>query len=447
MKNIKKITLIFSLIVFAGVASATSANSSEGVKENKVTDHLVNHYKLYGFVRNYFTYDSREGVDGTQDLFYYLPKDNKFNELGDDLNALPSFRYVSLTTRLGLDVSGYKVGKTAFGAKVEADFYLMSGPAAAFRMRQAYATLAWDNLPMGENNTAKVNMKIGQAWHPFSADLPPIISLTAGAPFHAFSRTPQVTMDATLGKNFIVSASALWQMQYSSIGPTGKNMTYLNYSCVPELYAGLTYQTKGFKAKAGVNFLSIKPRVTGANSDGVQVKVNDRLNTSSAFVFLQYSKNAFSVSAKSTYGSDGSHMSLLGGYGVTQKYDDGHWDYTALHSSSSWLTLSYGKKVKGILMLGYYKNLGSNTDLLNENSIVAADDFYFNTNGFQNLNSLYRIVPTVTYNLGKFQLGLEYEVTSAQYGDGKSYNTNGLSLQDLHWVTNHRVQAMVKFSF
>ena len=34
-----------------------------------------NNFKLYGFIRNYFVYDSRESVSGTGDLFYYLPKD------------------------------------------------------------------------------------------------------------------------------------------------------------------------------------------------------------------------------------------------------------------------------------------------------------------------------------------------------------------------------------
>ena len=61
------------------------------------------------------------------------------------------------------------------------------------------------------------------------------------------------------------------------------------------------------------------------------------------------------------------------------------------------------------------------------------------------------------YNLGKFTVGLEYEVTSVQYGDfdnkveegvPQSYNwRKGLATENLHWVTNHRVQAMVKFTF
>ena len=60
---------------------------------------------------------------------------------------------------------------------------------------------------------------------------------------------------------------------------------------------------------------------------------------------------------------------------------------------------------------------------------------------------MWRIIPAVTYNIGKFTLGLEYNMTAAQYGDGKSYNARGLSLEGLHWVYNNRIQAMVKFTF
>ena len=40
-----------------------------------------------------------------------------------DLNEHSSFRFVALTSRVGLDVAGYQMGNVHFGAKVEADFY------------------------------------------------------------------------------------------------------------------------------------------------------------------------------------------------------------------------------------------------------------------------------------------------------------------------------------
>ena len=69
------------------------------------------------------------------------------------------------------------------------------------------------------------------------------------------------------------------------------------------------------------------------------------------------------------------------------------------------------------------------------------------------MKQMYRLTPTVVRNIGKFAIGLEYELTSVQYGDyktvdGKKYiGADGLAKDNLHWITNHRVQALVKFTF
>ena len=63
------------------------------------------------------------------------------------------------------------------------------------------------------------------------------------------------------------------------------------------------------------------------------------------------------------------------------------------------------------------------------------------------MNRMWRLVPTLLYTVGKFQLGLEYDITSVHYGDGKIDPANGLSKNGLHWVTNHRVELMTKYNF
>ena len=69
----------FYLILPAGLRSlfAISAQAADKSAEqtSEVKQHLENHFKFYGFIRNYFTYDSRENVSGTGDLFNYIPKD------------------------------------------------------------------------------------------------------------------------------------------------------------------------------------------------------------------------------------------------------------------------------------------------------------------------------------------------------------------------------------
>ena len=66
------------------------------------------HFKVYGFIRNYFAFDTRENVALTEDFFTYLPKDRNLNTAGEDLNANPNFKFAALTSRLGIDVLGYE---------------------------------------------------------------------------------------------------------------------------------------------------------------------------------------------------------------------------------------------------------------------------------------------------------------------------------------------------
>ncbi len=449
------LTLLLTLPAFAEVKVQKASDAP-------VKEHLQNHFKFYGFIRNYFVYDSRESVSGTGDLFYYLPKDENIQD-GIDVNDTPSFRFLALTSRAGVDVSGYYMGNVHFGAKIEADFYAglsnssnanvgtyfpsnakISGT-AQMRLRQAFATITWKDLPMGKDDKASVGLKIGQAWHPMAADHPHLFSLEVGAPFGPFSRTPLVQMDANLGNNWVVSAAAIWQMQYQSTGPIGGSALYMKYGMTPEMYAALAYKTNGFLLRAGVDVVSIKPRVLGEVDDKV-VKVSDRKTSVLGYVYTQYSYKKFAVKAKTTFGEGGEHMNLMSGYAKIGENPDGSWNYASMRNSSSWLSMSYGKKWQGVLFLGYVKNLGLAKAA---SGPLAKGDVYFCGNGFSNINQMYRINPQVIYNIGKLNVGLEYQWTSVQYGkydDGK-LNAHALADKDLHWIGNHRVNMMVKYNF
>ena len=451
IQDMKRFYLILSAALL--MLSSFSASAAEKAEPK-------NNFKLYGFVRNYFIYDSRESVSGTADLFYYLPKDVNMKD-GMDLNAESSFRFVSLTSRLGVDVTGYSIGNVHFSAKIEGDFYSglsnssnanasayfpsntkISGTATA-RLRQAFATVTWKELGAEKKNS--VALKMGQAWHPMAADMPHLFSLEVGAPFGPFSRTPLVQMDANLGSNWILSAAAIWQMQYQSSGPIGASAMYMKYGKTPEMYAAVAYKSKGFLVRAGVDYLSIKPRVFGS-VDGRTVKVDDRKNSVLGYVYTQYSHKNFAVKAKSTFGQGGEHMNLMSGYAKIGENPDGSWEYASLRNSSSWLSLSYGKKWQAVLFLGYLKNLGLAEELP---TYISKSDVYFCGNGFSNINQMYRINPQIIYNIGKMNVGLEYQWTNVEYGEyyeGK-LSKYGLADNNLHWVGNNRVNVMVKYNF
>ena len=382
--------------------------------------------KWYGFIRNYAVADSRESVYGTEDFFYYVPKDTKIVN-GTDLNAQHTFAFAAITSRLGLDVTGYEVSGWKVGAKLEADFYAgVSGVTgtALLRLRQAYVTLGKGGF----------SAKIGQAWHPMAADMPHVFSLNTGAPFGPFSRTPEVVLDGKLFDAVTLTGALIWQMQYTSFGPEGASANYMKYSGIPELYLGLSYKANGFTGRVGVDMLSIRPR----HNDGTR-KVSDRITTVSPFIYLEYTKNLFSVKAKSIFAQAGEHMNLNGGYGVSAINSDGSWSYTPTRNSSTWVSLSYGKKLQGVLFGGYVRNFGT------KDAVVG--DLYFSKNSFSNMNQMYRISPELIYNLGKVAFGLEYEMTSVQYGSFGLADIYGLATENLHWVTNHRLQLMVKYTF
>ncbi|MBQ6287432.1 MAG: hypothetical protein IJK73_07255 [Bacteroidales bacterium] len=420
------------ILVFVAAAALCSSLFAQ---EKAVT------LKPYGFVRNYFAFDTRESIALTEDFFYYVPKDELIVD-GEDLNAQTAFRFAALTTRLGVDLVGYEYDGYKIGGKIETDFYSgVSGVTgtATLRLRQAFATIGKDDW----------KFTIGQTWHPMAADMPDVFSLNTGAPFGPFSRTPQVKFDLDLGDGFSLTASALWQMQYTSTGPDGASANYIKYGKTPEVYLGANLTGKNFTARLGVDMLSIKPRW----NNGVK-KVDDRITTFSPFLFAQYKNGLFSAKFKTIYAQAGEHFNLNGGYGVKSVSSDGSFDYTPTVNSSSWISLMYGKKTQAILFGGFVKNFGTKEELYGAvNGYSPASQLFFSKNSYSNMNMMWRLTPTIIHNIGKFALGLEYEITSIQYGEYKSIGgvrfigSDGLAKDNLHWITNHRLQALMKFTF
>ncbi|MBO6238761.1 MAG: hypothetical protein J6N50_08195, partial [Bacteroidales bacterium] len=332
-------------------------------------------------------------------------------------------------SRIGLDVLGYQVNGWSVNGKLEADFYAgVSGVTgtATLRLRQAFMTLAKDNI----------SIKAGQAWHPMAADMPHIFSLNTGAPFGPFSRTPELVADWGLGNGLTLTTAAIWQMQYTSAGPNGASADYIKYSGIPEFYLGLSIKQGGFTGRAGVDLLSIRPRHLDATGTK---KVSDRITTFSPFLYAEYTKGLFSVKGKTIFAQAGEHMNLNGGYGVSSIGSDGTWYYTPTRNSSSWVSLTYGKKVQGVLFAGYVRNFGTAKELVGP--------LYFSKNSFSNMNRMFRITPEIMFNWGKVTLGFEYELTGVQYGSFGSGDDHGLATHDLHWVCNNRLQALLRYTF
>lgn len=383
--------------------------------------------EIYGFVRNYFTYDSRSCVQSNEGLFNMLPNDINPGMNGQDLNAIPSVRFLSMTTRFGLNVTGPEIWGAKSTAKIESDFCgASSGTAFNLRIRQAYTKLAWEQS----------DLLVGQAWHPMSGDLmPEVFSLATGAPFNPFNRSPQVRYNYTPMKGLSFTASALYQFQYGSVGLDGKTSnTYQRNALVPELFVGMTAKGKHLTGGWGVSASTIAPRVTATTILGTTL-VDERLTSYSAMVFGSLKVDDLSVRAKAVYGQNTSHMQQPTGFGIVETFDNGVNNYESMQLGSAWITMMYGKKLRYGFFAGWMKNYGSAGEKLQ--SLVVRNN--------TGLDQAYRFSPIVTYKVQNMQIGLEYEYTAAAYG--KYLPCGMVEVREDGWVANNRICMMLKYDF
>ena len=411
------------------------------------------HFKLYGFVRNYFTADTREVNAGTHELYFYMPKDVNMQD-GVDINSGFNWRYLSLTTRLGLDISGYKFGSMNVSGKVEADFYSLSGTSLSaivpqLRLRQAFIKLTFDESPLA--------LTFGQTWHPMAADLPHMTNLESGAPFNPFSRTPQLTADLKAGA-FTFTASLLYLNHFLPTGPDGKSVNYYKYG-FPEAYLGVAFSpSKAFVLKAGVDMVNSKPvgyegynnaapetTLRGYSMDKRMVKANGILTAISPFAFFQVTSGLFQLKGKTILAQSGEQWNLLSGYGVSAYDAASHtYTYTPMRDWASFLSFQYGKKFQVMAMAGYMKQLGTTADLM-LNDAGAPAYLWMNTAGDTKIQQAFRVTPTLAWNIGKLTLSVEYNLTAAEFGRG-TRNARGMYTGAPEWVMNHRFIFMTKFN-
>ena len=412
---------------------------------------LKNTLKPYGFFRTAVVFDSRDSRAGSEDLFYFVPMDVSANLEGQDIYSNPSLKSYAMTTRLGLDVSGYQYGAMKVGGKIETDFYLMNGSTASLRLRHAYINMFWDAVGYMEN---KFSIKAGQSWHPMAADLPYCVNVETGAPFAPFNWSPQLMFDFTMHGGVTITAGALYPMQFLPTGPLGESEKYVKYGLIPELYAGISYADDYFLFRAGADFLSLRPRwrtVDHSYSGEVLYdegsRVKDRINMVSPFVYLQFSEGPFKINAKSVFAQGGDHLRMMGGYALYDWRDSFGYLYTPLRSSVSFVSFSVGNRIQFMCMGGYMRALGTQHNLpVDVNDHCLPGSIYYSSFGAKNIAQMVRATPTLAYNAGKLTVALEYNNTTVQYGNVSKLDNYARPLEDLHWVTNHRVMGVIRFT-
>ncbi|OIP83348.1 MAG: hypothetical protein AUK44_05445 [Porphyromonadaceae bacterium CG2_30_38_12] len=379
-------------------------------------------YKLYGSVRSDFYYNSRQNVQAQDGLFNIMPKPILLIN-GKDVNAIAEVEMLSVYTRLGLDFNGTPVLGATTTAKIEFDFAGISTSYYLIRLRQAYIKF----------NTASGELSVGQTWHPlFGSVMPTIISSNAGAAFQPFNRSPQIRFKKNVTQNSALVLAAIYQMQYLSQGPNGASASYLKRSLLPNIFVGWERKTPTWTQGMGFDTKTLKIN-------------NENLTSASAMAYAQYSSKKWQVKGKAILGENLSDHLIMGGYGVVGKNSaTGDDTYTNFNTMTSWLNVVYGSKIQYGIFLGLSQNLGTNNMLIpNAASIITAYGYGFDVKSQEIIDKMYRVSSHISYNLPNFRAGIEYELTSADFGTIKN---TGRALNPYR-VINHRIQAMVSYNF
>ena len=383
-------------------------------------------YNFYGFVRGDIYYNSRSNIEVVDGLFYIYPKDRLYDTDGKDLNDNPNSGFYTFTTRLGINIKGPDIGNAKTSANIESDFGGTTDINFMLRLRQAYVRLDWEKGS---------SLILGQTWHPLFGDVvPSVLNLATGAPFQPFNRSPQINYQYRNG-GLKLTASAIYQQIYASVGPDGKSGKYLKDGTIPELYAGIDYKKDNFLAGAGIDMISLKPRLQSTVNGNV-FSVNERITSFSYDLHAKYTLRKLLLSGKTMIASNQTHNVMLGGFGVSEiDPRTGEQKYTPTRHSTSWLNMVYGQKYQGSLFAGYSKNLGTSK------SLVSTDKVY---GSGVNIDQFLNFSLHMKYNLPNWNVGLGYTWATAWYGDirpsdGKVRNT--------HDITNHRIEGIFIYLF
>jgi hypothetical protein len=406
--------------------------------------------KPYGFIRNYYTFDSRKTYTVIGGEYNMIPYDELWNEdHTEDLNAVPQGQLQALTSRFGVALTGASLRGWDLSGKLEGDFGGFGSNNTVLRLRLAYIKLRTPWCAVGSADNSE--LLVGQDWHPLSGDImPEVLGMAAGAPFRPHSRTPQVRGTVYWG-SVGYTAALLWQLQYMNNGPTSASnpastasIGFFNNALWPEAFLGANFKQGPWYLQLGVDAQMLRPR-THALVGGVTRKVDETVTSFTPTLYAQYVQGLWSVKFRTLLAENTSHLNQLCGYAVTGVNPDGSWNYAPIRNGIGYLDIAYGRTVRCNLFLGYMHNLGAGETLYD----FGTNNYRIYMKGGENftrLHSIWRVAPSLSYNVKAFNFGLEYELTACTYGD-QAPDGSILADANRHQVVNHRLCALVKYNF
>lgn len=390
-KQLSVLLIAFLGLTYYSYGQSTSTEPDFGVKWS-------------GFVKTDFMFDTRQIVNAREGHFNILPSaENIVN--GEDLNDQSNFNILAIQSRLKASISGPDFFGMKTSGAIEAAFFGNSdGSIGELRLRHAFVKLSND----------KVEILMGQYWHPmFVTDVfPGTYSFNTGVPFQPFSRNPQLRITTKGNVKFIgvLFTERDFQTRGASVSKSG----------MPQLHAQLQL---GSASKTlggfGVNLKSSRPALGEDNL------------TSTAFIgYFRTKLGKATWKAEATYGQNMTDVLQIGGFGQAS-----NGDYVNNDTFSTWTELSadFSETMEWGLFGGYSKNSGFGEPITYVNGFLGT------------VESAYRVSPRIGWKSGKLKIGVEAELTNAQYG---SIDVNGdITSTGLDSVNNFRLLTTAIYNF
>ncbi|MCF8373795.1 MAG: hypothetical protein K9H64_19390 [Bacteroidales bacterium] len=361
-----------------------------------------------GFVKNDFSYDSRQTIAAREGHFLLFPKSESLDKEGNDINGKSNLNFLSIQSRL----SGKITGPDAFGAKtsglIEVDFFAQADDNINLvRMRHAFIKLNWE----------RAELLLGQYWNPFfvTGCFPGVVSFNTGAPIQPFARNPQIRFTYKLGALSLM-AVAQTQRDYTSRGPDPANPAvtkvssdFLRNSAIPDLHFQI-HLNKKFGNNAlllGVGW-AYKELLPVLKTDSNYVN-EEKVKGLSFVGFANLKTKPITIKFEGIYGRNICDVLSIGGFAVVENTnaEKSILTYSPTNTMSVWTDIhTNGTKMQFGVFAGLTKNMGTNETL------ISGPIYGLGTN----IDQLYRVAPRIILNAGKVRFALELEYTAAGYG-------------------------------
>lgn len=390
MTRTKKILISIPALFFAISTYSQSENPTYGIS-------------LSGYIKHDVFGDTRTTISGREGHFLLAPVGPEKDIHGKDIHEYNRLHMLAIQSRLSVKFTGSDVLGAKASGVFETDFFGQANPNInLLRMRHAFYKLNW----------TKTEVLAGQFWNPLfvTSCFPGTLSFNTGTPFNSFNRAPQIRVTHK-EKDVTFTIAALSQRDYPTYGPIGPSHTYLSNAVYPNVYGLVQYDLQDTAGKFNLQFgfggesKHIVPRIVNEKGE----KVDETLHSMSCIVYAKLTTKALTWKINYRYGENNTDIMALSGFAVKDTTNGSKFLYTPLTNRTIWTDIHTNNKEWNIgLFSGLYFNTGAKEEMKQANNPVYGLA--------QNVATLFRISPRISYTSGKFIIGAEVEYTGAYYG-------------------------------